>query len=105
MGWRAMESSLNAGVRAGLGDPVLYSPLAGGGPISIRATFSEYFEEASPQTGLGVVTQRPNIWLVVADLPGIPVEGDRFEFEGRTFIVEEPRSDGSGATLLLARAE
>lgn len=103
MAWRAIESALNAGVRSGVGDPVLYSPLAGGGPISIRAPFSSYYEEVDPTTGVAIVSQRPNLWVRNGDLPSPPLEGDSFVFESRTFRAEEVRSDGTGGTLILAR--
>ena len=104
MGWPEILDVSNRIVRSRgtFGEPVVYRPRVGS-PVSIVAPFSEEFEEVTPETGVSVVSARPNLLVRLADLAAEPAEGDRLDVRGIAWAVEESRTDGTGTSRVFVR--
>ena len=103
MDWASLEDVANGIVRDTFGEAVTYTGVAGA-VTALRGVFSLEYEEVMPDSGASVVSNRPTLFLRLADLPVPPAEGDRFSVRGVTYAVEQaPHIDGTGGAVLFGK--
>lgn len=86
-----------------LGEPVIYSPAAGGS-FTIRGVFDEAFKEVQlDNDGAPMTSVSPILGMQPGDLPAPPLKGDHLTLvrTGDLFRVKEVRPDSHGGAILL----
>lgn len=79
---------------------VEYLPAATGVAYSVDGIFEATTEVIDLETGASVMTNQPRVSFALADLQGVPVEGDRVTIRSMQYVVVEPSFDGHGTVTL-----
>lgn len=78
---------------------VNYTP-AGGPPVSIRGIPETHFVEGIADEYGPIATQVAELTVADVDLPDSARAGDTVAFGGHSYVVREPRADGTGVTRI-----
>lgn len=83
--------------QVGEATPVTTTPA--GAPLA--GVFRSSYVQTDPASGTKVTTERPNVFVSLADLPAAPAEGHRLVIQGASYRVGRVELDGEGGALLL----
>jgi hypothetical protein len=102
MDWKQQSAALADLAVGTFGEDVTFSPKAGGGSHTVTAVFDEDFQSVDPDAGVPVTSRRPNLGVVLANLPVPPQKGDTWTVRGIEYRCTEvqPDSEGHAAILL-----
>lgn len=84
-----------------LGIPATWTPRATGSPVSLQAVFRREHRMFDADTGALIASTSSSAWVKASDLPREPLEDDRFEIAGLSFVVASIEPDGQGGILLV----
>jgi hypothetical protein len=101
LAWGLADLATKA-ARDEFGSEIVYTPVAGGGPFTLTATFDRAFEAVSlGGADFEIASRRPILDLRLADLSVEPKTGDSLTVDGsNAYTVEEIEPDGRGSAKL-----
>ena len=77
---------------------------AGGSPYSVDGIFDSESIEVDPNTGIGIISNKPVVAFAVADLQALIENSDLMTIRGLNYRVKEANYDGQGTvTVMLFR--
>ena len=76
---------------------------ASGSPYEIRGIFDKQYTLVDQETGVEVVTAKPNLGVRLADFAAKPVQGDKVTVRTVSYMIETVLEDGQGGALLVLR--
>lgn len=83
------------------GEAVEFWPIAGG-TYAQHGIFSDKYEGVDPETGFVIVSEKPNLGIILVDWPIKPIDGDVIVVYGVRYTVQYVEVDGEGgATVIL----
>lgn len=78
---------------------VTYTP-EGGPPVAIRGIPDTHFVEGAADDFGPIATKVSELTVADVDLPDGAAPGDAVTFGGHSYVVREPRPDGTGVTRI-----